>query len=537
MSKEIKEDINKLRKLLNLKQTGGGTENHVGGLPIAAGGFGCVFDPALKCKTESPSKPYDPSKVSKLMIKHNAKDELAELMKFAPILKQIPNSEKYFILDVTSCTPGIPSSADLKHFDLKCRNFKNKPEFREATMKKQSTLNKLVILNMTNGGVDLDSYIARKPINSDKLFNLVFGIKDIINNAVIPMNNRGLFHMDLKPANIVIDRNNQMRIIDWGLSDIVTNTKHLSTLLNKPLQYNNPYTMIVCTPQFFASYNTFVALGNSSKNVFDFVTKYYDYWMQHRGIGHREYLKLLLQSIYNKPISNANLREIVSTSIGVSLREHTNFKTRTFDKNSFLQIIYHNIDIWGAMVSFSNLFFKRSQDNIELPAADKNKFLDMMKHIIDKHLYFNFKKIDVNLLNSELDDVLSLLKPQTIPKPDIILNLPSTDSPKAAPVPPTQVKPKKTKLKKKKKLIILSNTPNKPSQKITVKKQKHRKPRCPNGTRRNPKTGVCEPVKDRQAFISRINSGKPKKTKQRKPRCPNGTRCNPKTGTCEPVQK
>ena len=44
-----------------------------------------------------------------------------------------------------------------------------------------------------------------------------------------------------------------------------------------------------------------------------------------------------------------------------------------------------------------------------------------------------------------------------------------------------------------------------------------RKPRCPNGSRRNKKTGLCEPV-----------------TLIRKPRCPNGSRRNKKTGLCEP---
>ena len=45
-----------------------------------------------------------------------------------------------------------------------------------------------------------------------------------------------------------------------------------------------------------------------------------------------------------------------------------------------------------------------------------------------------------------------------------------------------------------------------------------KKKRCPNGTRKNKKTGECEPK----------NKNKPNK------RCPNGTRKNKKTGICEP---
>jgi hypothetical protein len=46
--------------------------------------------------------------------------------------------------------------------------------------------------------------------------------------------------------------------------------------------------------------------------------------------------------------------------------------------------------------------------------------------------------------------------------------------------------------------------------------QRQRQPRCPNGTRRNKKTGACEPA-------------------QKRPRCPNGTRRNKQTGNCDPI--
>lgn len=51
--------------------------------------------------------------------------------------------------------------------------------------------------------------------------------------------------------------------------------------------------------------------------------------------------------------------------------------------------------------------------------------------------------------------------------------------------------------------------------------------RCPNGTRKNPVTGLCENK-------NKLDGNKPTETdKQKKPRCPNGTRRNPKTGLCE----
>ena len=68
--------------------------------------------------------------------------------------------------------------------------------------------------------------------------------------------------------------------------------------------------------------------------------------------------------------------------------------------------------------------------------------------------------------------------------------------------------------------------------------------RCPRGTRRNPKTKVCEPTKKAAAAPqAQPSPSKPAQkspspiaapSAQKKKRCPNGTRRNPKTGVCEP---
>ena len=52
-------------------------------------------------------------------------------------------------------------------------------------------------------------------------------------------------------------------------------------------------------------------------------------------------------------------------------------------------------------------------------------------------------------------------------------------------------------------------------------------PRCPRGTRRNKKTGLCQSTK-RTPAVSPITPPSPKSR-----RCPRGTRRNKKTGKCE----
>ena len=49
------------------------------GEAIAAGGYGCVFKPPIKCKNAT--VPYDPTGVSKLMIGYAADNEMDEIKK------------------------------------------------------------------------------------------------------------------------------------------------------------------------------------------------------------------------------------------------------------------------------------------------------------------------------------------------------------------------------------------------------------------------------------------------------------------------
>ena len=60
-----------------------------------------------------------------------------------------------------------------------------------------------------------------------------------------------------------------------------------------------------------------------------------------------------------------------------------------------------------------------------------------------------------------------------------------------------------------------------------------RKKYCPDGERRNPKTGLCEPKKDREKKNITKRKNEPKEEAKKK-YCPDGERRNPKTGLCEP---
>lgn len=60
-------------------------------------------------------------------------------------------------------------------------------------------------------------------------------------------------------------------------------------------------------------------------------------------------------------------------------------------------------------------------------------------------------------------------------------------------------------------------------------------PRCPNGTRRNKKTGKCEPTGVASSKSSTTSASSVKASKSK--RCPKGTRKNKRTGNCDPIKK
>jgi hypothetical protein len=101
-----------------------------------------------------------------------------------------------------------------------------------------------------------------------------------------------------------------------------------------------------------------------------------------------------------------------------------------------------------------------------------------------------------------------------------------------------------------------------------TKSKKPREKRCPNGTRKNKKTGNCDPITTLDSLsetnienvatsavfnsekepvetnienvatsplIESVKKKKNKTIKSNDKRCPNGTRRNPKTGICEPI--
>jgi serine/threonine protein kinase len=71
--------------------------------------------------------------------------------------------------------------------------------------------------------------------------------QQILVRAVVPMNQHGVIHNDLKPENLMIDHTRRVRIIDWGLAGITTPEQVIPVrhFMNNPVTFNRPFSTMV----------------------------------------------------------------------------------------------------------------------------------------------------------------------------------------------------------------------------------------------------------------------------------------------------
>jgi serine/threonine protein kinase len=338
--------------------------NHAqkGGIPIFAGAQGCVFKPSLKCKGR-PRNLQD-GNVSKLGEKEGAKAEMREYENIKQYLGKIPNYKKYFSMQAHLCEPDPLEPHDLMNFDDVCTNLKR---FNVSAANVNANLSKLRMINMPDLGVDLLKWMQQSPLTPDRIRQLNNHISNLLLHAVGPMNRLGVIHNDLKTENVMIDRNNNCRVIDWGLAGISTASQVIPEhhFMNNPVTYNRPFSTMLISQHTCDLYA--VVLKSATTNLAtpsveqlkhftravhkECIDVYYE--------GHK-YLQYIFKSMFGS--NDAVLMEAVATYTAEILHHFTDRVTRTFRLRDYFSNVYrYNTDVWGLMSVFYSLFMMPRQ--------------------------------------------------------------------------------------------------------------------------------------------------------------------------------
>jgi serine/threonine protein kinase len=373
-----------------------------GGKVIASGGYGCVFDPALKCQD---AKKRDPNKISKIMTERHAIQEYEEINKIKDKLDTIMNYKDYFLIyDTTLCRPAKLTNTDLTAFKDKCYALP-KDNINKSNI--NSKLNEVMILNLPNGGLPVDDYIYNQG-TYNKLYKTHIALVNLLKKGIIPMNKKGVYHSDIKDSNILIDDSDgslKARLIDWGLSvEYIPNSKELfpKNWRNRPLQFNVPFSIVIFTDLFYEKYTKYLKDGGklSANDLKPFIINYLKEWMKERGSGHYKLINEIMFLLYNNnltSIADDNKPSVVETEITLPyiidyiievLLHYTKFKSDgSLNLREYLDDVYIKIvDIWGFITVYYP-FLEVFSKNYSKLNDNEIKIFKQLKYIFNEYLY------------------------------------------------------------------------------------------------------------------------------------------------------
>jgi len=293
------------------------SENNVisGGKLYDEGYYGCVFMPALKCRDDDKQTLPKNTQIKngkvldKLILASEAEDEFD----ISQSIHEIPLWKNYFIVSDTMCEPAPIQQQTEKELS-RCKVIDGK------------TLSAFRILRMTFGGVPLSLY----RVNVDT-FPLIDMFKHLLEGVSL-LTLFGIVHRDLHQGNILIDKSNVARIIDFNLS---INARHEIT--SRDIRHG--YTLSAFQEPPDSTLVNAVALGYRGERVIESI-------------------------IYQKPI----FRNIQSL-LGVSLDEMKQDLEYFYEKSVSVQNGYDDkwfrtywrtIDSWAIGVNFIMIIMKLS---------------------------------------------------------------------------------------------------------------------------------------------------------------------------------
>lgn len=220
---------------------------------------------------------------------------------------------------------------------------------------------------MVDGGTTLNKY-THGATKAEWSFPVVLSaLCNLLESGIVPLNNAGILHFDIKSDNVVFDGHNA-RLIDWDAMEFISSinpsssTESLSTFINRPLAYS-----------FHARVFPQILKDNENLNNEDFAEAVVDECVP----WHRN-LELHLGDKFGVNIDNAFLKAQVLAVL-------QKFRTQkagqwTWDANGFTRLLHHNTDVYGWLSVVADIvveadsFFRDSDIAMLSDDTVKNRF-------------------------------------------------------------------------------------------------------------------------------------------------------------------
>jgi serine/threonine protein kinase len=415
----MKNKFKKNKNTRTLKNKNGKNDKN-GGKVLASGGFGCVFTPALRCEK---SKTRKRNGVSKLMTNKHAIKEYNEIVQIKEKLKTIKKYGDFFLVnDISICKPAKLTDSDLIDFTKKCTALQKDDNITSKNI--NNSLDSMMILNMKNGGLPVDDFILQAE-NFSELYKLNHSLINLLKYGIVEMNKKHIYHCDIKDSNILVEKKSnslKTRLIDWGLATSYVpfqNNPFPNTWINRPLQFNVPFSVIIFSDAFIEKYTKYINNGGLTKEVVlgPFVTDYVHFWIKERGMGHLKLIDQIIQILFDKEkeevernpnsISQNTIEYIVNYIVTI-LTHFTIFRengTWSLNMREYLDHVFiHNVDVWGFVSTYLPFLesLHENHDKLERPLIQsfdivRNLFIFTYSNshsnlVIDKEIIFNYLK-------------------------------------------------------------------------------------------------------------------------------------------------
>ena len=310
-----------------------------GGKLLGEGTYGCVFSPPLLCKDDTQrltgvGKTFTDS--------YAAEQEFDELKK----LEIIDPNNKFTVQMSKMC--NVPM-----------QNIQESDEFNKCAKKKQGILVEYDQIILKDKGVDLFKFCS-KPF---KFSHLLDGFVNLA-NGLVQFEKHKICHRDIKPMNIIVMNNNEMKYIDFGLA------KEYKDLYNNENYYilSHPY---IYYPPEFDLYSNYM-MHTDDYNFESIFTKYKHITSRLNNIG------------LNQNTLKTQFEYLISHSK---------------DKVEYTQFTQNKIDVFSLGVTMLETFYTNNANTNDLNDTQKT----LIQSVITNSINFDpIQRLTPSLLYSNL---------------------------------------------------------------------------------------------------------------------------------------